>query len=275
MMNRVLIASLRLIVVAAAPAWGSCHGSAECSAPPDLNDVNEEVSLLQAHRSLAKRMALTTTAQSGPGCPNAFTMRILQDAASAAFNKYIGKTFDADLKLEQIACNNAVCAKKVGWTCAGYEPLNATVAVSASSMSFEAYANGDASWDLGCLNGSSGNVSVSNGKTSFTVKNFRASLTGTMDVVISPPSASSPSISALEITYDSIEDIECTQNGKPVDTCVDAITYLNTAEFKQAMASAIQRALDHMNEYFGPMLEDSRLSFEQLAAEHGEPQAQA
>jgi len=255
MMNRVLIASLRLIVVAAAPAWGSCHGSAECSAPPDLNDVNEEVSLLQAHRSLAKRMALTTTAQSGPGCPNAFTMRILQDAASAAFNKYIGKTFDADLKLEQIACNNAVCAKLVRWTCAEYEPLNSTVVVSASSMSF--------------------NVSVSNGKMSFTVKNFRASLTGTMDVVISPPSASSPSISALEITYDSIEDIECTQNGKPVDTCVDAITYLNTAEFKQAMASAIQRALDHMNEYFGPMLEDSRLSFEQLAAEHGEPQAQA
>mmetsp|Transcript_62747 Transcript_62747/g.183524 ORF Transcript_62747/g.183524 Transcript_62747/m.183524 type:complete len:290 (-) Transcript_62747:21-890(-) len=258
------------------PSLSSCLGYAECSAKTDPLSDNEDGSLFQVHRSVPGKKSLMGTATMGQGCPDPFVWGILQGVASTIVElgdeqympikanhtftnqswSYPGcsgtvdanatMSINADLQLDKLECNRATCSQRSWFACTEYRPISGTAALTSKSLTVEVFANGVVSWGAGCLNSS---ISAVSGVTaSFIVVNPVVEVTGAINCVVFPPGITSPTLSSISVTYDSIEDIQCTLDGKPFAPCLKAMNFLGTQDFKLGLAEALKDSFDHLKE---------------------------
>jgi hypothetical protein len=294
------IGLLLLIAGASASTSPGCQGSAsEC--PSNPVGAEEDGSLLQVRKLPVRQIPIeafnsTAVAVAAGGCPNSFTWGIIQAAASSVFNSRIDEylpftashtwseqTFSyagcsgtvtgfanisasVDLSLDELRCMSASC-KSANWfgMCTEYDPMHISLVASARSLSVVAYANGSASWGAGCVNGS-GSAHLRNARTSFTLEKAEVSGSGNVNLLVSPPTISSPEISSVNIDYDGLGDVECSCDGHPIPACVEASTYVSTPDFKKGLVDAIEGQLSQINQALADLLDSLGLSLEQLAA---------
>lgn len=294
------VASLGLVAAAVVPAWGlegssSCGDSLQCLAGLTSDEALEETSLFQVHNSVSRTELVQDTAAQGEGCPSGQVMGTLQFAAglalsgappleashtfvnqSMSFASGCNGSFDGfakvsvdipNLEIGTLECNSAMCVEKSWLGCMAYDPLNLTVALTAPFLSVNAFLDGAASLGAGCPNGSS-SVAVENAMLSFVVVNPTVDITGTIALVVPSTSIENVNVSSISASYDSVADIQCTQDGSNNTACVDAVSFLNTDTFKGALAENMKLALPYLNGVLQNVTKSLGLPLGQMVAEH-------
>jgi len=278
-----------------APGLDTCSGSSDPACLHGKQSAEEDVGLLQVRRGEGGHVAAREGAN---GCPNSLMWSIIEGRARSLFDEKIKSRmpFDAEhtwnnqslsyggcdgtvtantkmkaagcLHLGKFKCLRAKC-KENNWLlgCMRYSPLYFSVNGWAKELSFEASADGTASWGSGCKNGT-GTAALDDAKTSFKVVSPAMSGKGSMDLKINPPNdadVTAPDISALSVTYDHFENFQCTLGGEKFPACVSALDYLNTKEFQNEIAEAIKDSLSMLSEKLDEYLKENGVFLEQPA----------